>query len=205
MSIFSIDPDISKARTLSTDFYTLPEYFAEAKEKIFSRSWQFIGDIGCVKEPGQCHPFTLLEGFLDEPLVLTNDNENNIHCLSNVCTHRGAVLVHEPCKVVNIRCRYHGRMFGLDGSFRSMPEFREVKDFPSPDDNLAQLPVYQWGGLLFSSLHQHCQTGPYFNDMVERLHWLPLNDFVFKPDLSRDYIVNAHWALYCENYLEGFH
>ncbi len=27
----------------------------------------------------------------------------------------------------------------------------------------------------------------------------------FEPSLSRDYLVNAHWALYCENYLEGFH
>ena len=205
MSIFNIDPDISRARTLSTDFYTVPEYYAEAKEKIFSRSWQFIGDKDFVREPGQCHPVTLLEGFLDEPLVLTKDKENSIYCLSNVCTHRGTVLVHEPCKVVNLRCRYHGRIFGLDGSFRSMPEFKEVKNFPSQEDNLQQLPVYQWGCLLFSSLNQQCQPGPYFNAMIDRLQWLPLEEFVFKPGLSRDYIVNAHWALYCENYLEGFH
>ena len=41
--------------------------------------------------------------------------------------------------------------------------------------------------------------------MEERLSWLPLNEFVFKPELSAEYIVKAHWALYCENYLEGFH
>jgi len=27
----------------------------------------------------------------------------------------------------------------------------------------------------------------------------------FRPDRSRVYRVRAHWALYCENYLEGFH
>jgi choline monooxygenase len=41
--------------------------------------------------------------------------------------------------------------------------------------------------------------------MIDRVGWLPVNDFVFKPGLSKDYIVDAHWALYCENYLEGFH
>ena len=41
--------------------------------------------------------------------------------------------------------------------------------------------------------------------MQDRLSWLPLDEFVFKPELSADYIVKAHWALYCENYLEGFH
>jgi choline monooxygenase len=41
--------------------------------------------------------------------------------------------------------------------------------------------------------------------MLERLSWLPMDSFQFRPDLSRDYRVKAHWALYCENYLEGFH
>ena len=205
MSVFNIDPDISKAKTLHTDFYTDPKYFSEATEKIFSKTWQYAGDAACVSEPGHCHPLTLLENYLDEPLVLTKDKENNFHCLSNVCTHRGTVLVHKPCKVANLRCRYHGRTFDLDGSFRSMPEFKEVKDFPSPDDNLVQLPLYRWGHLLFTSLDQNCRPGYFFNDMIQRISWLPLSDFVFKPELSTSYHVNAHWALYCENYLEGFH
>jgi choline monooxygenase len=41
--------------------------------------------------------------------------------------------------------------------------------------------------------------------MMERLHFLPLDEFVFKPERSREFEVKAHWALYCENYLEGFH
>lgn len=41
--------------------------------------------------------------------------------------------------------------------------------------------------------------------MMERMNWLPLQEFNFRPDLSRDYFINANWALYCENYLEGFH
>ena len=41
--------------------------------------------------------------------------------------------------------------------------------------------------------------------MTRRIGWLPLEEFVFEPSLSRDYLVQAHWALYCENYLEGFH
>ena len=36
------------------------------------------------------------------------------------------------------------------------------------------------------------------------LTWLDWEDLKFFVR-SRDYFVNAHWALYCENYLEGFH
>ncbi len=127
MISFFVDPNIAKARTLSTDFYTAPEYFKKAKEKIFSGSWQFIGDIDTVQEAGQCYPFTLLEGYMDEPLLLTRDKKNDLHCLSNVCTHRGNVLVHNTCQLSNIRCKYHGRLFQLDGQFMSMPEFKGVR------------------------------------------------------------------------------
>jgi choline monooxygenase len=205
MSRFYVDADISRAKTLHTDFYKDPAVFELAKEKLFSPGWQFIGDTGLVNEPGRCYPFTLLEHYLDEPLLLTCDHENHLHCVSNVCTHRGTLVIKEPCKTANLRCRYHGRQFGLDGHFISMPEFKEVKDFPSPDDNLKQLPLFNWGPLLFVSLQQTAPPQLYLQEMMSRVSWLPLQEFVFRPELSKDYTVHAHWALYCENYLEGFH
>ena len=155
--------------------------------------------------PGSCYPFTLLESYLDEPLLLTRDINQQIHCLSNVCTHRGTTLVAEPCQTTNLRCRYHGRQFHLDGQFLSMPEFKEVKNFPAEADNLSRLPLIEWGPWLFTSLGSSGDFDKYFREMRERLSWLPLRDFVFKPERSKSYMVKAHWALYCENYLEGFH
>lgn len=34
---------------------------------------------------------------------------------------------------------------------------------------------------------------------------MPLEKFNFEHSLSKTFTINAHWALYCENYLEGFH
>jgi choline monooxygenase len=192
MSRFFVDPDIAKAKTLHTDFYTDPTIFEAAKEKIFTPSWQFIGDVHTVQDAGQCQPFTLLKDYLDEPLVLTKDKDNTLHCLSNVCTHRGTIVVHEACKVTNLRCRYHGRMFKLDGSFHSMPEFKEVENFPSPDDDLSRLPLFQWGPWLFASLQQGSPAQPYLQDMIDRVGWLPVADFKYQPQLSKEYRVQAH-------------
>jgi choline monooxygenase len=202
---FEIDPDISKAKTLNTDFYTNPSVYQESKEKIFPKSWQFIGDKDLVAKPGSCYPFILLENFLDEPLLLVKDLAGEVRCLSNVCTHRGTVLIGEACQATNLRCRYHGRQFRLDGSFLSMPEFKEVKNFPTKEDDLKQLPLYSWGPLLFCSLDDSADPKKYFQPMRDRMSWVPMDDFVFKPELSTEYIVKSHWALYCENYLEGFH
>ena len=205
MTAFFVDPDIAKAKTLSTDFYTDPKSFQKAKEKIFSRSWQFMGDASVLEKAGQCFPINLLEHYLDEPLLLTRDKQQQLHCLSNVCTHRGNLLVGAPCQVTNIRCKYHGRLFQLDGRFISMPEFKEVEDFPRPEDDLHELNLHQWGNLLFTTLSSQRSAEDFLKPMQDRLSWFPVERLNFRSDLSKTYNVRAHWALYCENYLEGFH
>ena len=206
MAKLEVHPDIRKAQTISTDFYLNPENYHLAKEKVFAHSWQFIGDTDQVKEPGWVTPVNLLEKYLDEPLVLSRDKEGKLHCLSNVCTHRGNLIVERPCKLNDIRCKYHGRRFQLDGKFLSMPEFKEVENFPSEDDNLVNLPLHTWGNKwLFTSLAPSKKAEEFFQDMANRVAWMPFQDFHFRAELSRDYLVDANWALYCENYLEGFH
>ncbi len=41
--------------------------------------------------------------------------------------------------------------------------------------------------------------------MKERMAWYPMDELEYRPSLSKEFTVNANWALYCENYLEGFH
>ena len=205
MPFFSVNPDISKAHTISTDVYKSVEFFEMAKEKIFANSWQFISDTDQLDKGENLYPFTLLEDYLNEPLVITKDANGQLNCLSNVCTHRGNILVYEKCGATNLKCKYHGRMFDLEGKFRSMPEFKEVKDFPTEKDDLTRLPIFLWNKFMFTTLEAKHDAGSFFHDMINRIAWLPLSDFMFRPDLSKEYVIKANWALYCENYLEGFH
>src|SRR6478736_8306536 len=191
---FSVDPNIAKAKTLGTDFYRSRHFFESSKEKIFARTWQFIGDTDQVKEPGWVTPVHFLEKFMDEPLLLSHDKQGHLNCLSNVCTHRGNLVVEKACKLNDIRCKYHGRRFQLDGKFLSMPEFKEVKNFPTAADNLTSLPIFQFGKWLFTALHPSHSAEEAFKDIIDRVGWMPFDQFVFRPDLSRDYIVNANWA-----------
>ena len=205
MDSFFIDPDISRAKTLDTSYYTSAHYFETSKEKIFAPSWQFIGSTDLMEGAGSATPVTLLDGYINEPLVLTKDKSGTMHCMSNVCTHRGNLLVAGPCKLDHLRCKYHGRLFSLDGKFLSMPEFKEVKDFPTDADNLHRLPVFQWGKMLFTSLEPGIPAEEYFGEMIKRIDWYPMDKLEYRADLSKNYTVKANWALYCENYLEGFH
>jgi choline monooxygenase len=197
--MFDVDPDIRKARTLPSDFYTDPRYFELSRGKVFAPSWQLVGHADSIEN---LQPVSILPRMLDEPALIVKTQES-ITCLSNVCTHRAMLLVEKPCRGDLIRCRYHGRRFALDGRMLSMPEFEGVEDFPAETDHLPKLPFAELGGFLFSSVAPNVE----FSDIAAEI-----SPF-FDPDTTaglrltgvREYDVAAHWALYCENYLEGFH
>ncbi|HMJ09695.1 MAG TPA: SRPBCC family protein, partial [Pyrinomonadaceae bacterium] len=126
-----------------------------------------------------------------------------LKCLSNVCTHRGKIIVEEPCSASLIRCGYHGRRFSLDGKFLSMPEFDGVVDFPSETDNLPEIPFAQLAGFLFVAIDPSDPFADFVDGAASCFDGIEPAELTLSS--SRDYEVDAHWALYCENYLEGFH
>lgn len=202
-------PEIARAWTLPGAFYGDPELHDVARERVFARSWHWLGDDARVRVPGAVWPQVLLPGCLDEPVVVTRDREDRLHALSNVCTHRGARVCDGAGVESVLRCRYHGRRFGLDGRFLSMPGFEGVEGFPSPADDLPRLALARWRQFLFAALDPSVADAFPFAELIapveERVGWLPIEEAAFQPAQSRDYLVRAHWALYCDNYLEGFH
>jgi len=93
----------------------------------------------------------------------------------------------------------------MDGSFLQMPETDGMKDFPTERDNLPKVPFHNWRNFLFGSLVPNIDFSKWIAPIEDRVGWLPIEDFRFDPDRSREYLVKANWALYCDNYLEGFH
>jgi choline monooxygenase len=205
--MYQIDADINRAATLPGAFYNTSDAFEACREKIFARSWQMITHAEeTVKLPNDAMPFQFMDNFIEEPLLLLRDAQNVQHCLSNVCTHRGKILVEHPCKLERgIICGYHGRRFHPDGRFAAMPETAGMENFPCADDNLTRLPVYQWRQFSFTSIDPAFPFDEWVAGMERKIGFLPVEQFRFDAARSRDYLVKANWALYCDNYLEGFH
>jgi len=205
MKTYVVHPDIRQAETLPGSFYRREDVFDALLEKAFARSWQWLGDArSLVSRDGSVTPVTLLPGSVDEPLLLVREGEE-VRCLSNVCTHRGNLLVHAPGQPRQLVCGYHGRRFGLDGRFKSMPEFDGVAEFARPCDDLRRFGLHDWRGHLFAGLDPACGAEEVFAAMDERVGFLPVEQFRHDPARDRSFMVAAHWALYCDNYLEGFH
>ena len=202
---YRVDPDITIASTLPGAFYHDAAAYDLVRDRVFARTWQWIGDLTDVAAPGTLSPRDLLPGLLGEPLLLARDRHGELHCLSNVCTHRGNLLVKEACHAEQIRCGYHSRRFDLGGRMIFMPEFKEAKNFPSAADHLPNVPFGTWANHGFAALNPAAPLDDFLAAMKTRLAWLPVEQFAFDAARSRDYVVDANWALYVENYLEGFH
>ena len=202
---YRIDPDITIASTLAGAFYHDAAAYELSRERVFARSWQWIGDLSDVAARRALSPRELLPGLLGEPLLLARDAQNELRCLSNVCTHRGNLLVKEACHADQIRCGYHFRRFDLSGRMTFMPEFKEAKNFPTAADHLSNVAFGAWANQGFAALNPLAPLDEFLRAMKIRMHWLPVEHFAFDAARSRDYVFDAHWALYVENYLEGFH
>lgn len=201
----NVKQNIQESYTLPSEFYVSESIFNQSIDKLFANSWQLITHDDVVFHPDSAYPFTLMNDVLPEPLLLIN-NKEGIKCYSNVCTHRGNLLVESPC-VLNhsIVCGYHGRRFDACGKFISMPQTDGMKNFPSDQDNLPNVPCSQWKQFLFVSLNPKFSLDNLMEDVNKRVDWMPIKDFAYREDLSQEYLIDANWALYCDNYLEGFH
>jgi phenylpropionate dioxygenase-like ring-hydroxylating dioxygenase large terminal subunit len=98
--------------------YTDPAIFNLEMERIWHRTWIFVGHESQVKEPGQYYATTIGR----QPVILTRHSDGGIHVLYNRCAHKGALLVGDTCgKLKEFRCCYHGWRFGLDGKLIGVP------------------------------------------------------------------------------------
>ncbi len=203
--MFTVEEDISIAQTIDKKVYTDNETFNLIKEKVFASSWQLIKFPFELKTANSLLPKVFMESILEEPILLVSDENENKHCLSNVCTHRGNILVENACKGKHIVCPYHGRKFNLQGKFGFMSEFKEVKNFPTASDDLHVLPYKEWNGFGFTSLNPSFDFTEIIEEMEKRMSFLDFSALQFDPSQSKEYLMSANWALYCDNYLEGFH
>lgn len=201
---FHIDNNIRKAAGPPSELYHSAEWFDAICSRVLSRAWHCVGDGGGLGAKGAARPVSLLPGALNESLLLVNDGAA-VRCLPNICTHRGHAVVEGAGCYESLVCKYHGRTFSLDGHFKQMPEFKNVEGFPAPSDDLIQIPCERFGPLLFVNLDSAYAFDALLTMVKRRVEFMPVAEFKLDANAQKTYEFEANWALYVDNYLEGFH
>lgn len=122
----SLSDSLEQGYTLPADWYTDPLFFAQEKSRIFRRTWQYVGLVEQVAQPGAFFTCRLA----DVPLIITRDEEGKLRALVNVCRHRGSELVLQECgQRTSLQCHYHAWTYNLKGELIAAPGMKDEEGF----------------------------------------------------------------------------
>jgi choline monooxygenase len=195
-----VDPNLERAWTLPSHLYTDPAALAEEKERIFGCTWQVVGHVRQLAEPGDY----ITTELVGEPLLVVRDSAGELRAFYNVCRHRAGPPA-EGCGSRKVfRCGYHGWSYSLEGKLLHAPEMEGTDNFRFEEFGLARVRVEEWSGLVFVNLdpdaaplsqalgEMPAQAAPFAFDRMRFFH-------------RRDYVMECNWKAYVDNFLEGYH
>jgi phenylpropionate dioxygenase-like ring-hydroxylating dioxygenase large terminal subunit len=187
------------------DVYVSPEVFETEMERIFMRTWVYVGHDSEIAQTGDYK----MTSIGKEPVLLTRGEDGQPHVVINRCSHRGAAVCLLPKgNVSGFRCQFHGWTFGLDGELAAIPYGEE--GFDKEALSLTAAPrVESYRGFIFASfnpdvvpLTDHLRDVlPYIDSFVE---WAGGYQLQVAPD-ANEVVYDANWKMQMENNVDGYH
>jgi choline monooxygenase len=188
-------------RTLPWSWYTDPNVLRLEQERIFTRTWQYVGHTGQAAEPGSF--FTAMAGRT--PIVVTRARDDELRGFLNVCRHRGSTVAEGSGQREALQCRYHAWTYGLDGKLRAAPRSERELGLEEEDLSLVPLALDTWGPFVFVNPDVNAPPladalGPVPAQVAEVLD-VDFLEFRFRSEFD----VDSNWKVACENFLECYH
>ena len=188
--------------TLPWSWYSDPAILAREFERIFRRSWQYVGHLGELQGPGSYFP----SAGGPVPIVITLDRDGVLRGFINVCRHRGAIVATEATSRGTLQCPYHGWTYGLDGCLRAAPRSGDDSAFDAGARGLVPAAVGTWGPFVFANADPGAEPlSEALRDLPEIVaeHGLDIDGLRFRRRVH--YEIRANWKIAIENYLECYH
>src|SRR5438270_3179139 len=197
---------LEHAHTIPSSWYFDRELYDAECRTVFA-GWQAVGRVDQVTSPGSFLTATVA----GEPILVVRDEASVLRAFHNVCRHRAAPILTEPCgTATKLRCRYHGWTYDLAGRLRGTPEFEGVADFAKDENGLVPLIVETWGPTVW--VHAEAPALPLADFLeplprqlahresrgakypgVESPRWVA----------RKEYDLDCNWKVYVDNYLDG--
>ena len=191
--------------------YTDPAVFELEMERIWGRAWVFIGHESQVKSPGDFFTTTIGK----QPVIVTRHSDKQIHVLYNRCAHKGAQLTVAPCgHAQQLRCAYHGYVFGTDGELLHIPGEEGYQDTAFSRDRatsrvrrVARVEIYR--GFIFASMAPQgpdlaSWLGAAITSLDNAVDRSPTGEIEITGGVLR-YQHDANWKVLLENVSDNMH
>jgi anthranilate 1,2-dioxygenase large subunit len=190
--------------------YSDRDLYASEQQRIFcGRTWNFLCLDAELPKPNTFRT----SSFGGMPIVVTRDQDGQIHAFENRCAHRGSLLcLKERGEAKEIVCCYHNWTYDLKGHLTAVAFRRGIggQGGMSPDchpeeQGPRQLRVAMFAGLVFGTLSDDTPPleqylGPDITQRIARVMRAPV-----KVLGGYSQILPSNWKLYMENVKDSYH
>jgi phenylpropionate dioxygenase-like ring-hydroxylating dioxygenase large terminal subunit len=181
--------------------YYDPDFAALEMERMWLRTWLFVGH---VNEFPQAGSYKLFER-LDRSVIITRGKDDRIRAFHNSCRHRGSAVVLEPSgRASRFACPYHGWTYGSDGALIGVTD---AQDFPCLDKaalGLAPVRCEVWRGFVFINFDTAAEgLDAFVAPMARQAADFPLEQFAVKGQY--EFRLDCNWKVGIDNNLEIYH
>ncbi len=192
--------------------YRDPDVYKAEVAQIFRTGWISVACGQNVPNSGDLFPIRIA----GQSLFVSRDEGDRVRVFYNLCRHRGARLVDQPCHAQGGRivCPYHAWTYALDGQLKSVLRLRGgAKNGPPSPQEVAEgmdrrglIPVRSavWRDIVFVNLSGDAQPfDEFIRPLAERIaNW---TESELRPLCSDEYEIQANWKLTAENFIDTYH
>jgi benzoate/toluate 1,2-dioxygenase subunit alpha len=188
------------------DLYIDPEVFQLEMERLWSRTWIYVGHTSQVPQAGD---FITVD-IAAKPLILVRQTDGSVRVLMNRCAHKGTKLVYDFAGNTGktLRCPYHAWTYRLDGTLLNIPLKQGYDGTGLRETGLAPVTHEVYRGFVFARLADGPGLREYFGDSLSSIDNLadrsPEGELEIAGGCLR-FLHNCNWKMFVENLNDTMH
>jgi phenylpropionate dioxygenase-like ring-hydroxylating dioxygenase large terminal subunit len=192
---------LDRGESLPAHWYTDAAITAREIEKIFRKTWNYIGPAKELANRGD-----YITGYVGEVPVVVIRNESGLAGFVNVCRHRRHEVMKGRGNSKIMQCGYHAWTYDLAGCLKGAPRSAAEPNFKLADYPLLPLRVESLGPFVFVNLDAHAKSlTSYFGDLLKIVEGSGVHLESLELYNREEWNANANWKTMLENYLECYH
>lgn len=192
---------LDRGESLPAHWYTDPSITAREIEKVFRKSWSYIGPVTELARPGD-----YITGYAGEVPVVVIRNESGLAGFINVCRHRRHEVMKGRGNSKMMQCGYHAWTYDLTGRLKGAPRSAAERNFRLEDYPLLPLRVESLGPWVFVNLDAQARSlASYFGGLLDILAGSGVHLESLELYSREEWAAEANWKTMLENYLECYH
>lgn len=202
-------PDLGTG-PISLEDSVCPEFYERERDQVFRKSWLWMGRVEQLPESGSF--FTRELAVVGTSVILLRGEDGTVRAFHNMCAHRGNKLLwkDDPSaetkgKARQIRCRFHGWRYALDGSLIAPTRPELLRDFDPSTCRLAEIECDVWEGFIFINLDPDNREPlrSFLGDLAHGLEGFPFDRltqrYAFRLEIA------CNWKIFMDGFAEGYH